>query len=142
MIGSLFSFYIPMVIMVTTYSLTVHHLNKQKVAPSCENIFKQSAFIFSECILHEYPCPGWQCGRAGQAPRGHLRPGGGHCKYLLVQYLHIYNISTIYLHHIYSTTYLFTCVQVGATAYPGVGLGVPGMAQHIATTTQHQRYAS
>ena len=39
-----------------------------------------------------------------------------------------------------STIYLFIYTQVGATAYPGVGLGVPGMAQHIATTTQHQRY--
>ena len=29
-IGSLFSFYIPMLIMITTYVLTVHHLNKQK----------------------------------------------------------------------------------------------------------------
>ena len=49
----------------------------------------------------------------------------------------------IYSYNIYiSTTYLFICVQVGATAYPGVGLGVPGMAQHIATTTQHQRYGS
>ena len=30
-IGSLFSFYIPMVIMVTTYVLTVHHLKKKKL---------------------------------------------------------------------------------------------------------------
>ena len=29
-IGSLFSFYIPMLIMITTYILTVHHLDKQK----------------------------------------------------------------------------------------------------------------
>ena len=31
-IGSLFSFYIPMVIMVTTYILTVHHLKRQKLS--------------------------------------------------------------------------------------------------------------
>ena len=30
-IGSLFSFYIPMTIMVVTYILTVHHLKKQKL---------------------------------------------------------------------------------------------------------------
>ena len=29
--GSLLSFYIPMVIMVTTYALTIHHLKKQKL---------------------------------------------------------------------------------------------------------------
>ena len=30
--GSLLAFYIPMVIMVTTYVLTVHHLKKQKLS--------------------------------------------------------------------------------------------------------------
>ena len=49
-----------------------------------------------------------------------------------------HTIST-YLQHIYNLS-IFIYTQVGATAYPGVGLGVPGMAQHIATTTQHQRY--
>ena len=50
-----------------------------------------------------------------------------------------HTIST-YLQFIYNLSIHLLYTQVGATAYPGVGLGVPGMAQHIATTTQHQRY--
>ena len=82
-----------------------------------------------------------QVGSVGGLGKRHVGISG-----LVAATVNIYNIyiSTTYLQYIYniSTIYLFTCVQVGATAYPGVGLGVPGMAQHIATTTQHQRYAS
>ena len=45
-IGSLLSFYIPMVIMVTTYVLTVHHLKKKKLG-----IFKISRTFFAERLV-------------------------------------------------------------------------------------------
>ena len=121
-----------MVIMVTTYSLTVHHLNKQKVRAIKPKDFQTISIYLTLMHSSKHHCPGWQCGRAGQAPRGHLRPGGGHGRY-------IYSYNIYNLQHIYNLS-IFIYTQVGATAYPGVGLGVPGMAQHIATTTQHQRY--
>lgn len=46
--GSLLSFYIPMVIMVTTYALTIHHLKKQKLcalAGQRHVISKQGKFL-------------------------------------------------------------------------------------------------
>ena len=84
-----------------------------------------------------------QVGSVGGLGKRHVGISGLVAATVNIYSYNIY-IYTIYLLHIYniSTIYLFTCVQVGATAYPGVGLGVPGMAQHIATTTQHQRYAS
>ena len=47
-IGSLLSFYIPMVIMVTTYALTIHHLKKQKLcalAGQRHVVSKQGKFV-------------------------------------------------------------------------------------------------
>ena len=46
--GSLLSFYIPMVIMVTTYALTIHHLKKQKLcalAGQRHVVSKQGKFV-------------------------------------------------------------------------------------------------
>ena len=86
-----------------------------------QHLFDSHAF-FMNIIVH---CPGWQCGRAGQAPRGHLRPGGGHGRYIysynIYNLQHIYNLS-IYLH------------TGGCHGLPGGG---PGGAWHGAAHRHH-----
>ena len=56
-IGSLLSFYIPMVIMVTTYVLTVHHLKKAKVgALAGKRHVGISALVANTLSASAYPC--------------------------------------------------------------------------------------
>ena len=60
---SLFAFYIPMVIMVVTYVLTVHHLKKQKLSTALNGARHQVSGVNKSSLDIS----------AGQSSRHHLK---------------------------------------------------------------------